>query len=69
LVDVFRRVNPDLRDQYTWWSYRGWARERNVGWRLDYFWISPEMLDYVDDMQHQIDVKWSDHCPIKIIFK
>ena len=69
LVDVFRKLNPGLKDQYTWWSYRGWARERNVGWRLDYFWISPEMLDYVDDMQHQIDVKWSDHCPIKIIFK
>jgi exodeoxyribonuclease-3 len=64
LIDVFRRLNPSLRDQYTWWSYRGWARERNVGWRLDYFWISPEILDNVKLMQHQNDVLWSDHCPI-----
>ena len=66
LVDVFRILNPDLRDQYTWWSYRGWARERNVWWRLDYFWLSPELFDYVDGMQHQVNVMWSDHCPISL---
>ena len=66
LVDVFRRLNPELRDQYTWWSYRGWARERNVGRRLDYFWISPELSENVQAMWHQTDVMWSDHCPINL---
>ncbi len=64
LVDVFRKLNPDLKDQYTWWSYRWWARERNVWWRLDYFWISPEIVSWVKNMEHQTDVFWSDHCPI-----
>jgi exodeoxyribonuclease-3 len=66
-VDVFRRLNPDLKDQYTWWSYRWWARERNVGWRLDYFWVNPEMFSNVQAMQHQTDVVWSDHCPILLL--
>jgi exodeoxyribonuclease-3 len=69
LVDVFRRLNPNLKDQYTWWSYRGWARERNVWWRLDYYWISPELFDDVESIEHQVNVIWSDHCPIKIKFK
>ena len=66
LIDVFRRLNPWLKDQYTWWSYRMWARGRNVWWRLDYFWISPELMDCVKWMDHQVDVQWSDHCPIKL---
>ena len=68
-VDVFRKLNPELKDQYTWWSYRGWARERNVGRRLDYFWVSPELFDEVKNMQHQTNVQWSDHCPIKLELK
>lgn len=66
LVDVFRKLNPVLKDQYTWWSYRWWARDRNVGRRLDYFWISPELYEYVQTMQHQTDMTWSDHCPIML---
>ena len=66
LVDVFRRLNPELKDQYTWWSYRGWARERNVGRRLDYFWVSPKVFDSVKTMWHQTDMMWSDHCPISL---
>ena len=69
LVDVFRRLNPDLKDQYTWWSYRGWARERNVGRRLDYFWVSPELFDSVQSMQHQTNVVGSDHCRISLDLK
>ena len=69
LIDVFRKLNPDLKDQYTWWSYRGWARERNVGRRLDYYWVSPELLDNVESMQHQTDVMGSDHCPIRLDLK
>jgi len=66
LVDVFRKLNPGLKDQYTWWSYRGWARERNVGRRLDYFWISPALFNDVQLMNHQTKVWWSDHCPISL---
>ena len=69
LIDVFRKLNPNLKDQYTWWSYRWWARERNVWRRLDYFWISPELIDSVVTMQHQVNIIWSDHCPISLELK
>ncbi len=69
LVDVFRKLNPGLKDQYTWWSYRGWARERNVWWRLDYFWITPNLFNDVQLMEHQTNIWWSDHCPIKLVLK
>lgn len=63
-VDVFRQFNPELQNQYTWWSYRAWARSRNVWWRLDYFRISNDMLPYVQKIIHETSVEWSDHCPI-----
>jgi len=69
LVDVFRKKNPELKNQYTWRSYRAWARARNIGWRLDYFWISPELFSDVEYIEHQIKVFWSDHCPINIQLK
>ena len=69
LVDVFRKLNPGLRDQYTWRSYRWWARYKNVWWRLDYFWISPILIDCVELIEHQVSVLWSDHCPIMINLK
>ena len=69
LVDVFRKLNPNLKDQYTWWSYRGWARQRNVGRRLDYFWISPILFNNVQLMEHQVNIWWSDHCPIWLVLK
>jgi len=69
LIDVFRKQNHDLKDQYTWWSYRAWARQRNIGRRLDYFWISPELFEKVEVMNHQINVLWSDHCPIELVLK
>ena len=47
LIDVFRLQNPELTDKYTWWSYRAGARPRNIGWRLDYFWVSKNMLDHL----------------------
>ena len=47
LIDVFRLQNPELTDKYTWWSYRAGARPRNVGWRLDYFWVSKNMRDHL----------------------
>lgn len=69
LVDIFRCFNPDLKDQYTWWSYRAWARPRNIWWRLDYFWTSPEIVNRTNDVQQQSSIMWSDHCPIMIDIK
>jgi exodeoxyribonuclease-3 len=63
--DIFRELYPD-REQYTWWTYRMNARERNVGWRLDYFLISDALVDYVEDVIIHDDVMGSDHCPVSL---
>lgn len=65
-VDTFRHFNPELRDQYTWWSYRAGARPRNVWRRLDYFWVSKDTLPLISWVQHQVLIEWSDHCPISL---
>lgn len=65
-VDTFRYFNTELKDQYTWWSYRAWARPRNVWRRLDYFRVSKDVLPLISKIQHQILVEWSDHCPISL---
>ena len=62
-VDTFRMFN-DQPGQYTWWSYRTRARDRNVGWRLDYFFVNEEFKDNVVDSYILSDVMGSDHCPI-----
>lgn len=62
--DVFRRRNPDLRDAYTWWSYRFRARENNAGWRIDYFIVSNRLFDHVSLTPIYSEVLGSDHCPI-----
>ncbi len=63
-VDTFRHLHPDLAEQYTWWSVPTRARERNVGWRIDYFFVAAEMLDRVADAFILPDVMGSDHCPV-----
>ena len=63
-VDVFRHLHPETYDAYTWWSFRSGARERNVGWRIDYFFVNEEMLDKVKKAWILSDVMGSDHCPI-----
>jgi exodeoxyribonuclease-3 len=65
-VDVFRSFHPDLKDHYTWWSYRAGARPRNVGWRLDYFWVDKNLIPHIKHMIHQTAVQGSDHCPISL---
>ncbi|MDI3484410.1 MAG: exodeoxyribonuclease, partial [Methanobacteriaceae archaeon] len=55
--------------QYTWWSYRTRARERNVGWRLDYFFVNKEFMDNVKKSWILSDVMGSDHCPIGLEIK
>ncbi len=67
-VDVFRNFN-DKPGFYTWWSYRPGVRERNIGWRLDYFCASPELKSRLKTMDHLVDIKGSDHCPIILEIK
>lgn len=62
-VDTFRMFNSEP-GQYTWWSYRTRARERNVGWRLDYFFVNQEFAGNVKRSWILSDVMGSDHCPI-----
>jgi exodeoxyribonuclease-3 len=62
-VDSFRHFHPDLEGAYTWWSVPTRARERNIGWRLDYFFVVSEMLDRVADAFILPEVEGSDHCP------
>ena len=66
-LDIFRHRNPGLEGQYSWWSNRFKARERNVGWRIDYFLISPDLEDKVIDAKIHPNVMGSDHCPIELI--
>jgi len=65
-VDIFRKRNPDAEGHYTWWSNRPGVRERNVGWRIDYFIISPDLEEKVVNARIHPDVMGSDHCPIEL---
>lgn len=63
-VDSFRHVNGDVAEKYTWWSYRNFGRSRNTGWRLDYFFVSEELVPNIRDAWIASDVQGSDHCPV-----
>ena len=65
-TDSFRSLYPDQTDAYSWWSYRMRARERNVGWRIDYFLVSNRVADRVVDSRILSDIYGSDHCPIEL---
>lgn len=65
-ADVWRRKNPDVEGVYSWWSYRFKAREKNAGWRIDYFVISERLMDKVRNIEILTDVLGSDHCPVLI---
>ena len=67
-IDSFRFKNPDTV-KYSWWSYRAGARANNVGWRLDYFYVSPELKAEIKDADILVDVMGSDHCPIVLDLK
>lgn len=62
-VDSYRYQNPE-KAKYSWWSYRGGARERNVGWRIDYFLTSPSLVEHYKNTEILNDVFGSDHCPV-----
>ena len=68
-IDTFRHFYPDKTEAYSWWSYRGGARQRNVGWRIDYFGVSPEFIDRVENASILPHVMGSDHCPVAIQLK
>ena len=63
-IDTFRLINGDIKDKYSWWSYRANARANNVGWRIDYFYISEDLKDFVKDAYILDEIMGSDHCPI-----
>lgn len=67
-VDTFRMFNPEP-EQYTWWTYRFEARKRNIGWRIDYFFIDEEHQSLIQKAFIQSDITGSDHCPIGIEIK
>ncbi|MGN0908000.1 MAG: exodeoxyribonuclease III [Succinivibrio sp.] len=63
-IDTFRKVNGDVEGRYSWWSYRMRAREKNIGWRIDYFFVSDELEGNIADAWIEDSVTGSDHCPI-----
>ena len=64
-VDTFRHLYPD-KEKYSWWSYMFSARQKNIGWRIDYFLVSDSIIDKVKDAQILNDTMGSDHCPVMI---
>lgn len=67
-IDTFRLIYPDTV-RYSWWTYRFQARQKNVGWRIDYFFITPDLADRVEDAVILTDVMGSDHCPVGLRLK
>ena len=65
-TDTFRYFYPDQKDIYSWWSYRFSAREKNVGWRIDYFVVSDRIFERVKDSFILTEIMGSDHCPVGI---
>lgn len=65
-VDTFRAKNPERAEAYSWWSYRMKARERNVGWRIDYWLASDDLAEKFLDPEIHPDVEGSDHCPVSV---
>lgn len=63
-TDTFRYRNPDARDAYTWWSYMFHAREKNAGWRIDYFLVSRRLSEAIADTPIYSEIMGSDHCPV-----
>ncbi|WP_099363366.1 exodeoxyribonuclease III [Fredinandcohnia onubensis] len=63
-IDSFRYFYPDMTDQYTWWSYMRNVREKNIGWRIDYFIVSEKFKDRLKDSQIHSHIMGSDHCPV-----
>ena len=65
-VDAFRALHPEAPDQYTWWRQWGGARERNIGWRIDYVFASPAAMRRIHEAFLWHDERGSDHCPVGV---
>ena len=65
-IDTYRYFYPDQEGIYSWWSYRFKAREKNAGWRIDYFIVSPALKDKLQDASIHTEIMGSDHCPIEL---
>ena len=66
-IDTFRSFYPDTPHRYSWWSYMGRAREKNVGWRIDYFLASEELRDRLVSADIHDSILGSDHCPVELV--
>lgn len=65
-TDTFRHLYPDATDKYSWWSYMGSARAKNIGWRIDYFIVSDRLADNIKVADIHADIMGSDHCPVEL---
>ena len=65
-IDTFRYFYPDVEGRYSWWSYRFKAREKNAGWRIDYFITSPQLKDKLEGAEIHSEIMGSDHCPVEL---
>ena len=68
-VDSFRYLYPTKVDSYSWWSYMGHAREKNIGWRIDYFIVSEKLKENIVEAKIHPDIVGSDHCPVELDIK
>lgn len=68
-TDTFRFFHPDETGIYSWWSYRFKAREKNAGWRIDYFIVSDDLNDQLADAKIHTEIFGSDHCPVEVVLK
>ena len=68
-TDTFRHFYPDMTDIYSWWSYRFKAREKNAGWRIDYFVCSKRLNDNLVSAKIHTDILGSDHCPVEVVIR
>ncbi|MGE7920864.1 exodeoxyribonuclease III [Viridibacillus sp. NPDC093762] len=68
-TDTFRYLYPTQTDTYTWWSYMNKVRERNIGWRIDYFIVSDRLQENIEDAEVHASILGSDHCPIVLTLK
>ncbi len=66
-IDTFRYIHGDETDRYSWWSYRTAARNRNVGWRIDYFFVSEDLKENIVDADIHDQIMGSDHCPTSLV--
>lgn len=65
-VDTFRYLYPEKENEYTWWSYMGKAREKNIGWRIDYFIVSKDIERRIKEARIHQEILGSDHCPVEL---